>query len=257
MNENLSSGGNCPECTYIGERRVRLCEKCDAEALHNFELCDHFGSRNQIGKSRRCAECQARIDKVFDEFWIGIVTDDQGSLDVEKVKAELSDFHTVIEQVTDVYLNITNGKFSKLTYDSDVIVSEVEKLQSKEISEAATEAVKNEKEEILAYLESRTEYYKLNRNAVQLLEEIVQAVGNNAYKPDFKEKQNDATGTDSDFILCRNCRQIAGSTADFRCANCGEAICATCGCTDSAACEPPCEWTRPGRCSNCESKNEK
>lgn len=31
----------------------------------------------------------------------------------------------------------------------------------------------------------------------------------------------------------------------------GEWVCASCGCTDERACNPPCSWVSPGLCSGC------
>jgi hypothetical protein len=36
---------------------------------------------------------------------------------------------------------------------------------------------------------------------------------------------------------------------DCLCPLCGNGICFICGCTEQAACDPPCAWARPGVCT--------
>lgn len=121
--QSLENTG-CLECSYIGERRVKLCARCKSEALHKYELCEHFALLTEVENARRCANCQAEIDEVFENFWREIVCDGEGNLDREKVKAELFDFHFIMGQVSEVYDVITRGTLSKPNYYSKTVIAE-------------------------------------------------------------------------------------------------------------------------------------
>lgn len=51
--------------------------------------------------------------KVYNEFWKGLVTDEQGNLDLDKVARELYDYHIVMGEVGEVYEHVTGGRLSK------------------------------------------------------------------------------------------------------------------------------------------------
>jgi len=40
---------------------------------------------------------------VYEEFWKDVVEDDDGNIDIDQVKKELSDFHTLMKKVPLVY----------------------------------------------------------------------------------------------------------------------------------------------------------
>lgn len=54
-------------------------------------------------------------------------------------------------------------------------------------------------------------------------------------------------------IQCATCLLVQLKTDlaanGFRCDDCGDPVCVTCGCTDSVACEGGCGWVKPGHCS--------
>lgn len=52
-------------------------------------------------------------EQVFDEFWREIVCNEDGTLNVDQVKRELHDFHTLIENVPKVYDHVSGGRISK------------------------------------------------------------------------------------------------------------------------------------------------
>ena len=262
----LPTGENCLLCSYNESgRKVKLCSRCANEAMHKFELCEHFALLPETEALRRCLVCQTRIDDVYEEFWKEIVTDNDGNLDAELVKAELYDFHFVIDSVTNVYFHLTTGKFSKPNYTPDVIISEVERQQSEEISAAATEAVTDEKTEILAYIRFFQSRFDRSSLSFLQLETLHDHIERGIYKTDdrlrpFLEEKTSTENlnifTPTDFTYCRRCQFVTGITEDFRCATCGELICLKCGCTESAACVPVCDWARPGMCTNCEDEEE-
>lgn len=52
------------------------------------------------------------VREVYDTFWKELIEVD-GAIDIDRVKAELSDFKTVIDNVSVVYSHITNDHTSK------------------------------------------------------------------------------------------------------------------------------------------------
>jgi hypothetical protein len=61
------------------------------------------------------------IDKIYESFWRDIV-EKGGRLDVEAIKRELYDYHTLLNEVPKVYSDITGGRISKPnTLASEVI----------------------------------------------------------------------------------------------------------------------------------------
>lgn len=57
------------------------------------------------------------------QFWSGIVTNPDGSLNEEQVWKELHDFHFLLSNVPLVYDHVTGGRASKIMTDPDVINS--------------------------------------------------------------------------------------------------------------------------------------
>ncbi len=75
-------------------------------------------------------------DKIRDvekdwEFWKDIVFNPDGSINVEQLKKELSDFSMVMETASKVYMHITDGKISKVTTLPEVIISEADDCYAK------------------------------------------------------------------------------------------------------------------------------
>ena len=54
-------------------------------------------------------------------------------------------------------------------------------------------------------------------------------------------------------VQCTTCFRVLSRTelknAGFICIDCNDRVCATCGCTDSVACEGGCTWIQSGVCS--------
>ena len=65
------------------------------------------------------------VDDVYEEFWKSIIEPD-GEIDFEQVKKELFDYWVVIHEVSKVYCEITNNKFSKPNTASQYIIEAVE-----------------------------------------------------------------------------------------------------------------------------------
>lgn len=59
----------------------------------------------------------------YDKFWKEII-EPNGVLDMIQLKKELFDFSTVMKEVSKVYYEISNGKFSKPNTASEYILQE-------------------------------------------------------------------------------------------------------------------------------------
>lgn len=87
-----------------------------------------------------------KVEKTWNEFWKDIVCNEDGSINVEQVKKELSDYYFILEQVPKVYTHITNGLLSKPNYYAKTVIDEFESCQSKLIEK---EIVKDDLLQIL------------------------------------------------------------------------------------------------------------
>ena len=65
---------------------------------------------------------QSSVNQVYNEFWKPILFKD-GMIDVDQLKKELYDFHTLIDNVSKVYCHITGNQVSKSLTDPDVVCS--------------------------------------------------------------------------------------------------------------------------------------
>ena len=65
----------------------------------------------------------SEVEKVWQEFWKDIVCDKNGNIDLEQIKKELYDFHTVMQEVPKVYSEITGGLLSYVTYPAETVLS--------------------------------------------------------------------------------------------------------------------------------------
>jgi hypothetical protein len=66
------------------------------------------------------------VEKIWQDFWLLLVTDPDGCLNIRKLKEELADYHFVMQQVRKVYDHITGGKLSKPTYFAEVVIEEAD-----------------------------------------------------------------------------------------------------------------------------------
>lgn len=62
------------------------------------------------------------VDEIYNGFWKDIVEKEDGTIDIEQVKKELSDFYVCMDNVPQVYAEITNGTLSKVTYPANTII---------------------------------------------------------------------------------------------------------------------------------------
>lgn len=64
-------------------------------------------------------------EKDYQEFWKDIVENNDGTLDIEQVKRELSDFKYFIDNIPKLYDNITGGYISKHMTDINSVIDRV------------------------------------------------------------------------------------------------------------------------------------
>lgn len=58
-----------------------------------------------------------------EQFWRGIICNEDGTIDEKKVMAELSDFSFIINQLPKVYCHITNNTLSKHMYPAETVIA--------------------------------------------------------------------------------------------------------------------------------------
>jgi hypothetical protein len=85
-------------------------------------------------------------DEVYESFWKGLV-EKNGVLDLEEVKKELFDYHTLLQEVPLVYEHVTGGAASKAHTKAEVIISLAEDHYNKWTEICVAEAIKFNKEE--------------------------------------------------------------------------------------------------------------
>lgn len=71
-------------------------------------------------------------EKDYEEFWKEIV-EVNGELDLDRVRAELYDYHFLLREVSKVYCHLTNGKLSKPNYFSSTVIQHVDEAQEEDI----------------------------------------------------------------------------------------------------------------------------
>lgn len=75
-------------------------------------------------------------EEEWEAFWKGIVTNEDGTINLEQVKKELADFSFVMEQVPKVYCHITGSKMSKVMYHADTVISVSDDYFNEQLGEA-------------------------------------------------------------------------------------------------------------------------
>ena len=62
------------------------------------------------------------VEKVYQEFWKDIICKEDGTIDIEQLKCELSDFYRMIQEVPKVYCEVTGGILSKPLYEAETVL---------------------------------------------------------------------------------------------------------------------------------------
>jgi hypothetical protein len=77
--------------------------------------------------------------QTWESFWKKLCTNKDGSLNLDAIQRELSDFHFVMGEVGKVYCHITGGLLSKPNYHADAVIGVYEDRVEKLIKEALEE----------------------------------------------------------------------------------------------------------------------
>ena len=77
-------------------------------------------------------------EKEYEDFWKDIIEED-GVVNMDQVKRELSDFSKIIGNVGKVYDHVTCGQVSKPLTDSDVVIALHDDIRTKDIDDALLE----------------------------------------------------------------------------------------------------------------------
>lgn len=79
---------------------------------------------------------------------------DPGKPLAQRIRDELHDFQTVIEEVSKVYCDLTRGRLSKPNTLASAVIGEVQEIQSQDIDEAIAEAVEEATDELRTQLKA-------------------------------------------------------------------------------------------------------
>ena len=86
------------------------------------------------------------MDKDFkmksDEFWRGIIENEDGTLNKKQIYNELSDYYFLMKQVPEIYCAITNNQLSNTMYTAKTVISAYEDC----LNETINESIEDEKE---------------------------------------------------------------------------------------------------------------
>lgn len=81
-------------------------------------------------------------EEVYKNFWKQIVEKD-GVLDLDQVKRELFDFHTLMNSALQVYMHVTNGRISKTNTKPSAVIAVSDGIFNQRLEEA----IKDERED--------------------------------------------------------------------------------------------------------------
>ena len=105
--------------------------------------------------------------KTFKDFWKDLVTNDDGSLNVDQIMRELHDYSRVMDNVSKVYMHITNRSMSKPNYCSEDVIMEFESVQEQNWEKFLKEEIEYR----------QTEFEDLNQDYLDLEKKMLKANG--------------------------------------------------------------------------------
>jgi hypothetical protein len=104
-------------------------------------------------------------DKEFNEewmdYWIPLITDDNGYLDPQKIKNEMQDLIFIYNQVAEVYCYITGNQLSKAMYYADEITTAYDDELNKLIREDRARIVKELRKVMKLETDDNNESYEI------------------------------------------------------------------------------------------------
>lgn len=90
------------------------------------------------------SERSTPVEETWESFWKPIVSNEDGTINIEQVKKELADFSFVMEQVPKVYCHITGDRMSKVMYRAEDVI----RVADDYFNEQLKEALKDELEDL-------------------------------------------------------------------------------------------------------------
>ncbi len=91
-------------------------------------------------------ELKDKVENDWQNLWKDICTTENGELDMENIKNELYDYHFLMNQASELYDYISNGKLCKTNYFASVLKSQHD--------DRIKEALEEQKEDILDILKA-------------------------------------------------------------------------------------------------------
>jgi F0F1-type ATP synthase delta subunit len=80
-------------------------------------------------------------ETTFEEFWKDLVTNPDGSLNIDQVKRELHDYNCMLDEVPKVFCHVTGGLISKPNTKADFVIEEFENYVDKLLKEEVEDAL--------------------------------------------------------------------------------------------------------------------
>lgn len=136
--------GRC-QCPDAAAHAIMQCEQ------RHFPVCDDCGATAETVElwNTRARHVwfgdgdQDRPDhylSVYEDVWKSIVENEDGTLNVDQVKRELSDYAGLLDEVPKVYMEISGGRISYPNTYASSVLGEAQAVRDEEISTAYHEA---------------------------------------------------------------------------------------------------------------------
>jgi hypothetical protein len=87
------------------------------------------------------------VQKVWDEFWVDILCKEDGLLDLDQMKRELSDYHMLLQNMPSILMEATGGRVSKPNTDRSVVIQLIQEEQQRLFEEGYDQAMDEMKDE--------------------------------------------------------------------------------------------------------------
>lgn len=80
-------------------------------------------------------------ERVWDDFWAPLVTNEDGSLNLDQIKRELADWHFAMGEVAEVYCHVTGDALSKPSYFASDVIAAADEHTSQRIAWAINDFI--------------------------------------------------------------------------------------------------------------------
>ncbi|MFA5395715.1 MAG: hypothetical protein WC346_06820 [Methanogenium sp.] len=100
-------------------------------------------------------------EKDFEDFWKDIIIK-KGKIDLEQVKKELHDYHILLKEVPEVYMEVTGGRISKPNTRAFEVIGEFnEQNLNKEITKDDVKMMINDNNSLRELVDALIDYFDL------------------------------------------------------------------------------------------------